>query len=258
MPGKFTSFAVAFCILLTTPALAHHSTLIYNGKKEVTISGLVTSARFGYPHSRYLVDVENEDGEVERWTIMAEDPKDAGELGFEDALKGIKAGDVVTFIGWPHRYKDREIRGHQIHFSDGTAVMMRTGNYIWTKDLLRIWHLRSGKVDFDPNMQVVSQELSTADRLIAFIEEDDVISRIAFEITQDSAQMFGLFRNGALEFPGVEELLECHIDQDGFTTTIDVDAISDEQKQKIDAGQEYLSRFNDRLSTYWEMDIESC
>ena len=107
-------------------------------------------------------------------------------------------------------------------------------------------------------MQVVSQELSTASRLIAFIEEDDVISRIAFEITQDSAQMFGLTRNGALEFPGVEELLECHIDQDGFTTTIDYDAISDEQLQKIDEGQEYLSRFNDRLSTYWEMDIESC
>jgi len=251
-------FAAAFAVLLSVPTQAHHNPVIYDGKQEVKISGVVKSARFGFPHSRYLIDVENRDGEIERWTVMAEDPGDAREMGFDDALKRIKAGDEMTIIGWPHRYKAREIRGYQLHFADGTAVTMRTGNYIWTADLLRIWHLRIGRVDFDPAIQVVNQELPAADRLIAFIEEDDTVSRIAFEINQESAQLFGLVRDGVVEFPGVEELMECHIDRDGFTTTIDLAAVSDEQRLKINAGQEYLSKFNGRLSLYWEQDIESC
>ena len=258
MIKRSISCATAFAIFLTVPTLAHHNPVIYDGKQEVKIVGVVKSARFGFPHSRYLIDVENQDGDMERWTVMAEDPGDARELGFDDALKRIKAGDVVTFIGWPHRYKAREIRGHQIHFEDGTAVTMRTGNYIWTKELLRIWYLRIGREEFDPSIQTVSTKLSTADRLIVFIEEDELIPRIAYEITQNSAQLFGLIRNGAMEFPGVEELMECHIDRDGFTTTIDLGAVTDEQRQKIDNGQEYLSRFNGQLSLYWEQDIESC
>ncbi len=251
-------FATSFALFLTVPTQAHHNPVIYDGKQEVKISGVVKSARFGFPHSRYLIDVENREGKVERWTVMAEDPGDAREMGFDEALKRIKAGDEMTIIGWPHRYKAREIRGHQLHFADGTEVIMRTGNYIWTRDLLRIWHLRIGRIEFDPEIQIVSQEYSPANRLIAFIDEDDVTSRIAFEITQNSAQLFGLVTNGVVEFPGVEELMECHIDRDGFTTTIELGTVSDEQRQKIDAGQEYLSKFNGQLSLYWEQDIESC
>lgn len=258
MTRRWIFCATALAIILTVPTLAHHNPVIYDGKQEVKIVGVVKSARFGFPHSRYLIDVENQDGDVERWTVMAEDPGDARELGFDDALKRIKAGDVVTFIGWPHRYKAREIRGHQIHFADGTAVTMRTGNYIWTRDLLRIWYLRIGREEFDPSIETVSTDLSTAHRLIVFIEEDELIPRIAYEITQNSAQLIGLITAGVVEFPGVQELMECHIDKDGFTTTIDLGTVTDEQRQKIENGKEYLSRFNDQLSLYWEQDIESC
>lgn len=58
----------AIVVGLITPLVAqpHHNPVIYNGKVEVEISGVVTAARFGYPHTRILVNVENDDGEIEK------------------------------------------------------------------------------------------------------------------------------------------------------------------------------------------------
>ena len=54
--------AILICTYSTTSS-AHHSVLHYDGKKEVTISGVVTKARFGYPHSIYRIEVTAEDGQ---------------------------------------------------------------------------------------------------------------------------------------------------------------------------------------------------
>ena len=50
-------FPALLALILLTPAEAHHSVLNYDGKVEVKITGTVTSARFGYPHSIYRIDV---------------------------------------------------------------------------------------------------------------------------------------------------------------------------------------------------------
>ena len=120
------------------PGLAHHSVLHYDGKKVVTISGVVKKARFGYPHSIYRIEVTAEDGSKEEWVLSTEDPRDAKRLGFNEEIKNLKAGDEITVVGWPHQYIERELRGHQLHYPDGRVVMMRTGNYIWPKDILRL------------------------------------------------------------------------------------------------------------------------
>ena len=132
--------ATAALILSAIPpiASAHHSVLNYDGKVEVTITGTVTSARFGFPHSIYRLDVENAAGEIEKWTLSTEDPRDAERLGFAEALKNLQRGDTITFIGWPDKFKARTLRGHQMIYPDGTVVMMRRGNYIWPRDILRM------------------------------------------------------------------------------------------------------------------------
>ena len=130
-----TIISVAAALLLApfTIACAHHSVLNYDGKVEVTVSGTVTSARFSFPHSIYRIDVEKDDGSVEKWVLSTEDPRDAERLGFADELKAIKVGDPITVVGWPDKYKKNTIRGHELHYPDGTVVMMRRGNYIWPK-----------------------------------------------------------------------------------------------------------------------------
>jgi hypothetical protein len=140
---KFKTAATLLTAVLLTatyaiPASAHHSVLHYDGKRTVTITGIVTKARFGYPHSIYRIEVTDPDGSKEEWVLSTEDPRDAKRLGFDEEIKNLKPGDEITVVGWPHQYIERELRGHQLRYPDGRVVMMRTGNYIWPRDLLRL------------------------------------------------------------------------------------------------------------------------
>ena len=72
-----TAVVVMSLIVFARPSPAHHSVLNYDGKTEVKISGIVTRARFGFPHSIYRIDVTTEDGSIEEWILSTEDPRDA-------------------------------------------------------------------------------------------------------------------------------------------------------------------------------------
>jgi hypothetical protein len=121
------TIAMAFAV----DAGAHHSVLNYDGKVEVTITGTVTSARFGYPHSIYRIDVSREDGSVEKWTLSTEDPRDAAQLGFADALRNLKRGDTITVVGWPDKFRPRTLRGHQLHYPDAAITSGRRTSCAW-------------------------------------------------------------------------------------------------------------------------------
>jgi hypothetical protein len=254
----------AFTVLLILAALvassasAHHNPVVYDGKITVKITGIVTAAHYGYPHSRYALDVTNEDGIVEKWLLMTEDPKDAQQLGFAAELKAIAVGDTLTAVGWPNKIKAREIRGHQLHYADGRVVMMRRGNYRWTNDLKKIWRLRSGQDEFDPEPEQLAASLSDVDRVQAWIDEDDAVARIAFEIMQESATLIGIQRGEAVEFPGVDDLFSCHTQREDFRVIIDIGAIDAEDRDALLGGDDYIDKYNDLLSRYWEYDIASC
>lgn len=245
-------------MLIASTAHAHHNPVVYDGKITVKITGVVTAAHYGYPHSRYALDVEGEDGSIENWVLMTEDPKDAKSLGFADELKAIAVGDTLTAVGWPNKIKAREIRGHQLHYSDGRIVMMRRGNYRWTNDLKKIWRLRSGQDAFDPQPEPVPEGLSDVDRVLTWIAEDDAVSRIAFDITQETARLIGIDQEGEVAFPGVDDLFACHTQREDFRFVIDYDALDVDDKKAIAAGDDFISKYNDLLSRYWEYDIASC
>ena len=78
---------------------------MYDGKTTVPVTGTVTAARYGFPHSQYAIEVTTEDGSLEKWVLMTEDPRDAQRLGFAEALKAIKVGDPITAVGWPNKIK---------------------------------------------------------------------------------------------------------------------------------------------------------
>jgi hypothetical protein len=244
--------------LFVTVATAHHSVLNYDGKVTVRISGIVTAARFGYPHSIYRIDVTNDEGEIEKWVLSTEDPRDAAALGFADELKAIKRGDPITVLGWPDKFRARTIRGHQLHYPDGTVVMMRRGNYIWPKDLLRLDKFVMNPQNIPRYLQPVDGGLPDAEQLLRWIDEDDHIARAAYEISQDRARLIGIRTDGAVVFPGVENLLECHTQRAGFTMTIDRTALHGDQQESLDNGEDYIEDFNAALSRWWEQERESC
>ena len=247
-----------FAMLLVSAAHAHHSVLNYDGKVEITITGTVTSARFGYPHSIYRLDVVNEDGETEKWTLSTEDPRDAERLGFAEALKNLKRGDTITFVGWPDKFKKRTLRGHQMIYPDGTVVMMRRGNYIWPRDILRMDRMALNPETIPADIPHTDPALSPAEQVLGWIEEDDHLTRIAREFADGRSKLIGLESGGETRFPGVEGLLECHTHREDFVLPIPVDALMAPMHEAILEGEGYIAEYNRVLSRWWEQEQESC
>jgi hypothetical protein len=258
MASKITLTVLATLLLPAGALYAHHSVLNYDGKTEVTVTGTVTSARFSFPHSIYKIDVKTENGTTENWVLSTEDPRDAERLGFADELKAIKVGDPITVVGWPDKFKKNEIRGHELHYPDGTVVMMRRGNYIWPRDILKM-----DKMALDPStipaaFASTDPGLSAAEKVIAWIEEDDHLTRIAREFADGQSRLIGLQNGGVAEYPGIGELLECHTLRDSFTMPVDLDSLDATQRAAIEGGDDYISEFNRVLSRWWEQEHESC
>jgi hypothetical protein len=254
MPALKNILVIAVTLLVTQSALAHHSVLHYDGKTEVKITGVVTKARFGFPHSIYRIDVTGEDGTVVEWILSTEDPRDAKRLGFDDELQAIEVGDSITVVGWPHRFNEREIRGHQLHYPDGTIVMMRRGNYIWPKDILRLDRLVMNPEDIEGQIDNIDASMADADQLVLWISESDHIARAAYEVSQNRPRLIGI----DAEFTGIDELLLCHTERPDFTMQIATTDLNAEQSAAISDGAEYISEYNRVLSRWWEQEKSSC
>lgn len=63
-------------VLAVAPLLveAHHSGVMFEETKEVTLEGVVKEFQYTNPHSWLLVDVTNKDGSVTTWGFEAEGP----------------------------------------------------------------------------------------------------------------------------------------------------------------------------------------
>ena len=251
-------FSVIVIGTYSMTASAHHSVLHYDGKKVVTISGVVKKARFGYPHSIYRIEVTAEDGSKEEWVLSTEDPRDAKRLGFDEEIKNLKAGDEITVVGWPHQYVERELRGHQLHYPDGRIVMMRTGNYIWPKDILRLDKFVMNSQNIPNFINDIDSTLPMSEQLTLWIDEGDHIARAAYEVSQNRPRLIGLTAKGSTEFPGVDELLSCHTTRNGFAFSLAMDQLDEDTSTIIAGDSEYISEYNRVLSRWWEQERASC
>lgn len=90
-------FVIALCAGF--PARAHHSfAAVYDQSDPISIEGVIVEVRLTNPHSWFFVDVEDEDGTVERWAIEAGTPSGMIRGGYSPDV--IKEGDTVTINGF--------------------------------------------------------------------------------------------------------------------------------------------------------------
>jgi hypothetical protein len=99
-------FALAIVALLGTaavPLLAHHSFAAeFDGKKPVTLQGVVTKVEWNNPHTWFYVDVKTDGGAIEHWQCETGAPIELVRRGWRK--NDLKAGDQVTVHGF--RAKD--------------------------------------------------------------------------------------------------------------------------------------------------------
>ena len=85
-------------------ALAHHSfAAAYDTSPAgaIEITGKIVNVRLTNPHSFFFLDVEDESGEVVRWSFEAGTPSGMIRNGYSPQV--IKEGDVVTITGFRAR-----------------------------------------------------------------------------------------------------------------------------------------------------------
>jgi len=89
-------------LVLAAPSFAHHSAVMFDDTKEVTVTGVVKEFQFTNPHSWLLVDVPSEDGKtVTTWGFEAEGPSTLARSGIRKS--DFTPGTEITITGNPMR-----------------------------------------------------------------------------------------------------------------------------------------------------------
>ncbi len=96
---KLLAGAVGSLVLISGASFAHHSTVMYNMQKEVTVTGKVKEFQYTNPHSWLLVDVKGDDGKVTTWGFEAEGPSTLMRAGIRKS--DFMPGTQVTVKGHP-------------------------------------------------------------------------------------------------------------------------------------------------------------
>jgi hypothetical protein len=90
------ALAVAGLLASSAPALAHHSTAMFDYSKDVELDAVVKSFQWSNPHNYIQVLVPNDKGGQTEWSIEAGAPEIGKRLGW--SRDTIKAGDKVKLV----------------------------------------------------------------------------------------------------------------------------------------------------------------
>jgi len=85
--------------LVAAQAFAHHSAVMFDDQKEITVKGVVKEFQYTNPHSWLLVDVKNTDGTVTTWGFEAEGPSTLTRANIRKS--DFAPGTEITITGHP-------------------------------------------------------------------------------------------------------------------------------------------------------------
>ena len=114
-------FVLPLVVLSSVQAGSHHAfSPVYDGKKTITVEGVVTEFRFVNPHAMMLMDVMDKTGKVVKWNVEF-----AGRLNLEEGgwtANSIKAGERVKVTGNPAWTSPQRMAFVKLVRQDGTEL----------------------------------------------------------------------------------------------------------------------------------------
>jgi len=100
---------------------AHHSVAAgYDMNTTVTVTGTITEMEFINPHARMFFEVEDENGELQSWTVWFSSANNLFRRGWR--VDDLPVGATITVSGFPARDGSFELYGGDTELSDGRTL----------------------------------------------------------------------------------------------------------------------------------------
>jgi len=101
MPRMATAWCAVLMLTAAVAVSAHHSSAAIDSTKSVTLNGTVKEFRWGNPHAWIDLDVPNDKGAVDTWSLEMTAPSFLLRAGWKAST--LKTGDKVSVIARPMR-----------------------------------------------------------------------------------------------------------------------------------------------------------
>jgi hypothetical protein len=118
----------ALLLLAAGSAAAHHSPVLFDRGKKVTLVGTVVEFAWTNPHASIQLDVPNEQGSMDRWGVEMNSPNNLVKDGWKSTL--LKAGDKVAVVVNPLRSGEHGGIFVSLKLADGRVFGDK-----WTEDI---------------------------------------------------------------------------------------------------------------------------
>ena len=114
---------VSGVIACAVPVSAHHSFAAeFDVAKPIQLRGTVTEVEFLNPHSWIHIDVKQDDGSVERWSIEGGTPNTLFRMGIN--RNSLPPGTEIRVDGYRARDGSNRASGRDVTLADGRKVFL--------------------------------------------------------------------------------------------------------------------------------------
>jgi DNA/RNA endonuclease YhcR with UshA esterase domain len=114
-------FAALFALLLAVaPVFAHHSLALYDMSNPLTVKGVVERLEWTNPHAYLYLNVKDEKGNIEEWTIEVDRPEFLRQNGWTSTT--VKAGDIIACTGGRAKSGARTMRCTTVELGNGQKL----------------------------------------------------------------------------------------------------------------------------------------
>jgi len=120
MPLKIISSLAVALALAAIPATAHHSFVMFDTTKQVTLTGTVAAFQWTNPHAYIEIEVPDEKGAVTRWSVEMGSLSILMQGGWK--FNTLKKGDKIEVIVNPLRNGKPGALLFQANLADGRKL----------------------------------------------------------------------------------------------------------------------------------------
>ena len=116
-------FAMAFVLIfamVTPPAIAHHSTSMYDMANPVNVSGVVKRFEWTNPHAFVYLEVKDEKGNVVEWEVEMMSLNHLRGYGWTRST--VKPGEVISCTGGAAKSGAPSMISSYMKLADGRMI----------------------------------------------------------------------------------------------------------------------------------------